>query len=101
MTDIIELARKAAGDTGPALSPDPAFTGFLERFARLVIEAQDQEIAALRVDAERYWWLCASDWYVGPENFYCDESGGMHDYDNKNLSPDHLNTAIDEARSAK
>ncbi len=37
--NIIELAKKAAGDTGPVLLPDPAFTGFLERFARLVIEA--------------------------------------------------------------
>lgn len=38
----------------------------------------------LREDADILKWLENSDWYVGPGNFYCDEAGGLNDYDNKN-----------------
>ena len=38
--------------------------------------------------------LARLNWYVGPGNFYCDEAGGMNDYDDKNSSPEELRQAI-------
>ena len=44
--------------------------------------------------------LARLNWYVGPGNFYCDEAGGMNDYDDKNSSPEELRQAIRAALAA-
>lgn len=51
---------------------------------------------ALKADAERYRWLCKSDWYVGPSNFYCSEGGTLYEYCDNNISYAHLCLRIDE-----
>ena len=67
-------------------------------------EAMTDEITELRAalaeaekDAARYRWLKKSDWYIGPDEFFCDEAGGMVDYDNMNLGTDYLDEEIDQA----
>lgn len=48
------------------------------------------------VDTKRLELLAKSDWYVGPSGFYCDEGGGMNDYDDKNKGGiEALRNAID------
>ena len=48
-------------------------------------------------DAERYRWLRASIWYVGPDDLYADEAGGLENYQNENFSAENLDTKIDAA----
>ena len=45
--------------------------------------------------------LARLNWYVGPGDFYCDEAGGMNDYDDKNSSPEELRQAIRAAIAAQ
>ena len=45
--------------------------------------------------------LARLNWYVGPGDFYCDEAGGMNDYDDKNYGPDELRQAIRAALAAQ
>ena len=45
--------------------------------------------------------LARLNWYVGPGNFYCDEAGGMNDYDDKNSGPEELRQAIRAAIAAQ
>lgn len=45
--------------------------------------------------------LARLNWYVGPGDFYCDEAGGMNDYDDKNSSPEELRQAIRAALAAQ
>jgi hypothetical protein len=49
-----------------------------------------------KASADRYQKLKTMDWYVGPSGFYCDEAGGLHDYENFNGG--ELDAAIDAAR---
>jgi hypothetical protein len=49
-------------------------------------------------DAERFRWLPTSSWYVGSSGFYCDEAGGLQDYEDSNGSLDDLRAAVDAAR---
>jgi hypothetical protein len=46
-------------------------------------------------DAERYRKLAASNWYIGPAGFYCDEAGGMNDYADMNNGREALDAAVD------
>ena len=52
-------------------------------------------------DAERYRWLQRSNWYVGPDSFFCTEGGDLVEYDDKNVSAGSLSAAIDAAIAAK
>lgn len=45
--------------------------------------------------------LARLNWYVGPGDFYCDEAGGMNDYDDKNSGPEELRQAIRAALAAQ
>ena len=45
--------------------------------------------------------LARLNWYVGPGDFYCDEAGGMNDYDDKNSGPEELRQAIRAAIAAQ
>lgn len=55
-----------------------------------------EAIDAVLKDAERYEWLCASAWYVGPEPRGDTESVSWHD---KNETRGGVSVAIDAARS--
>ena len=52
-------------------------------------------------DAARYRWLLDSNWYVGPDSFYCTGGGELEDYQNKNNSAESLDAAVDAAIAAK
>lgn len=62
------------------------------------IEGLNKRLEAAELNAARYEWLKSSDWYVGESGFYCDEGGGMNDYENH---IDNLDSAIDAARLAQ
>lgn len=53
------------------------------------------------LDAARYRWLLDSNWYVGPDSFYCTGGGELEDYQNKNNSAESLDAAVDAAIAAK
>lgn len=71
----------------------------LGRLAKNYREAAKSEIEVLVRDVERYQKLKTLDWYVGPASFYCDEAGGMNDYEDHN--GDGLDSAIDAAMQEK
>lgn len=52
-------------------------------------------------DAARYRWLQRSNWYVGPDSFYCTEGGDLVEYNDKNVSAENLNAEIDAAIAAE
>ena len=57
--------------------------------------------ADVALDAARYRWLLDSNWYVGPDSFYCTGGGELEDYQNKNNSAESLDAAVDAAIAAK
>ena len=82
--------------------------------ASYIVTAQPRTIAALitrlrtaeaerdelRKDAERYRWLRASMWYVGPDTLEPTEGGGIDGYANENFMAENLDAAIDAAMEA-
>jgi hypothetical protein len=66
-----------------------------DRIVAAMATQPDAELVELRKNAARYQWLLASDWYVGPDNFYCGEGGDMQNYENDNFCSVNLNEAID------
>ena len=57
--------------------------------------SRDAEIAELVADATRYRVLANSIWYIGPESFHCGEGGDLYGFDNKNITKDILDAAVD------
>jgi hypothetical protein len=67
---------------------------YIARANPATILALLQYVRELRVDAERYRWLCQSAWYVGPEPRGDTESVSWHD---KNETRNGVTEAIDAA----
>jgi hypothetical protein len=68
---------------------------FNEEGQRRLIE----QLAECKKDAERLDWLIKSNWYVGPNEFYCTEGGDLVEFDDKNDC--HLRANIDAAMAQK
>ena len=67
---------------------------------RMLAAAPERDPELVR-DAARYRWLQWSNWYVGPDSFYCTEGGDLAEYNDKNVSAENLNAEIDAARAAE
>lgn len=67
------------------------------RDAVLAAQPRPNPPADLVRDAERYRWIRASNWYVGPDDFFANEGGELEGYKNENFNAENLDMAIDAA----
>ena len=104
MTTLEQAARQAletlerASDADYSVECDETITALREALEQA---APQPAPAPLSDDTTLLDGLARLNWYVGPGDFYCDEAGGMNDYDDKNFGPEELRQAIRAALAAQ
>jgi len=90
---------QAAFDRGLKAGNEQAIAQQIEihKLHDLLAVQQPEQPTDLVRDAEFYRWLRESNWYVGPDDFYADEAGGLENYQNENFSAENLDTKIKAA----